>query len=358
MTTPYSSMPNTFRRDLRAGKSLIGCWASLASNITTEILGYAGFDWLLLDGEHAPNDYASFITQLQALKDSPSAPFVRPQWQDPVVIKRLLDIGFYNFLIPFIESAEQAQRAVAATRYPPDGFRGVGTAHRSNQYGFNTDYFKHINDNICVTVQIESPAGVLDARACAAATNVIALLVGGEDLATALGGQATPEVLRVPKLLVHYAARAEGRLSFGLLRSVADYADLDGIRAAAEEAHAHGFDGATCVHPSAVPILNLGCRVSPSTLTSIQIPSSGAASTAATRSTTPANSATKTPSTTTRLSLTLATALPSTAASKTENSAATVPSTLAPSLCKCPDNTMTSGTAATAKAATTMGNMP
>ena len=110
---------------------------------------------------------------------------------------------------------------------------------------------------ISLLALIESPAGVLDARACAAATNVIALMVGGEDLATALGGEATPEVLRVPKLLVHYAARAEGKLSFGLLRSVSDYSDLDGIRVAAEEAHAHGFDGATCVHPSAVPILNL-----------------------------------------------------------------------------------------------------
>lgn len=110
---------------------------------------------------------------------------------------------------------------------------------------------------IPLLAMIESAAGVLDARACAAAESVIGLLVGGEDLASSLGGRATPEVLRVPKLLVHYAARAEGKLSFGLLRSVADYSDLDGIRAAAEEAHAHGFDGATCVHPSAVPILNL-----------------------------------------------------------------------------------------------------
>src|SRR5258705_10028360 len=115
---PYVTMPNSFRRRLRADEKLIGCWASLASNITTEILGYAGFDWLLVDGEHAPNDYASFITQLQALKDSPSAPIVRPQWLDPVGIKRLLDIGFYNFLIPFIESPHQATRADASNCYP------------------------------------------------------------------------------------------------------------------------------------------------------------------------------------------------------------------------------------------------
>lgn len=187
-------MPNAFRRDLRAGKSLIGCWASLGSNITTEVLGYAGFDWLLIDGEHAPNDYQSFIAQLQALKDSPSAPFVRPQWQDPVVIKRLLDIGFYNFLIPFIESAEQAKRAVAATRYPPDGFRGVGTAHRSNRYGFNADYFKHINDNICVTVQIESQAGVEAAADIAAVDGVDALFIGPSDLSAGYGAMLQPNL--------------------------------------------------------------------------------------------------------------------------------------------------------------------
>ena len=194
MNAPYSSLPNTFRRDLLAGKRLIGCWASLCSNITTEILGYAGFDWLLLDGEHAPNDYQSFIAQLQALKDSPSAPMVRPQWLDSVVIKRLLDIGFYNFLIPFIESAEQAQRAVQATRYPPDGFRGVGIAHRSNHYGYDTDYFKHINENICVTVQIESKAGVEAAADIAAIDGVDALFIGPSDLSAGYGVMLQPNL--------------------------------------------------------------------------------------------------------------------------------------------------------------------
>jgi len=197
VTTPYSAFPNTFRRDLLAGKRLNGCWASLASNITTEILGYAGFDWLLIDGEHAPNDYSSFIAQLQALKDSPSAPMVRPQWLDTVVIKRLLDIGFYNFLIPFIESVEQAKKAVAATRYPPDGFRGVGVAHRSNKYGYNADYFKHINENICVTVQIESKAGVEAAADIAAIDGVDALFIGPSDLSAAYGVMLQPNLPEV-----------------------------------------------------------------------------------------------------------------------------------------------------------------
>ena len=112
----------SYRRIL-AGETVIGCWCSLANPITTEVLGVAGFDWILLDGEHSPNDVISFIPQLMALKDSVSAPVVRPSWNNPVELKRLLDGGFYNFLIPFIESAEEAKRAVAATRYPPQGFR-------------------------------------------------------------------------------------------------------------------------------------------------------------------------------------------------------------------------------------------
>jgi 2-dehydro-3-deoxyglucarate aldolase len=202
-------MPNGFRRDLLAGKTLIGCWASLGSNITTEVLGYAGFDWLLLDGEHAPNDYASFITQLQALKDSPSAPMVRPQWLDPVVIKRLLDIGFFNFLIPFVESPEQAQRAVQATRYPPDGFRGVGTAHRGNKFGFDADYFKTINQNICVTVQIESRAGVEAAAEIAAIDGVDALFIGPSDLSAAYGLMLQPNAPEVQAAMQQILAGAK-----------------------------------------------------------------------------------------------------------------------------------------------------
>ena len=102
MNAPYNPFPNTFRRDLKAGKRLIGCWASLGSPITTEVLGLASFDWILLDAEHAPNDVLTLVPQLMALKDSASAPVVRPPWNDVVIMKRLLDDGFYNFLIPFV----------------------------------------------------------------------------------------------------------------------------------------------------------------------------------------------------------------------------------------------------------------
>ncbi|HXE40475.1 MAG TPA: 2-dehydro-3-deoxyglucarate aldolase [Azonexus sp.] len=195
--TPFSAFPNRFKQDLLAGKKLIGCWASLANPITTEILGLAGFDWLLLDGEHSPNDLNSFVLQLMALKDSPSAPFVRPQWNDAVVIKRLLDAGFYNFLIPFVETAEEAQRAVAATRYPPHGIRGVSVAMRSNHYGTVKDYQNVINGNIVVTVQIESRKAVESIDEICAVDGVDAVFIGPSDLAAGygyIGNPAHPEV--------------------------------------------------------------------------------------------------------------------------------------------------------------------
>ncbi|CAG9165679.1 2-dehydro-3-deoxyglucarate aldolase [Cupriavidus respiraculi] len=187
-----SPLPNRFRADVLAHKRVIGCWCSLGSPITTEIVGMAGFDWLLLDGEHAPNDVLSFVPQLMALKDSASAPVVRPPWNDPVLMKRLLDIGFYNFLIPYVESAEQAHQAVLSTRYPPQGTRGVSMAQRSNRYGTVPDYFRQINDNICVLVQIESRPGVDAAEAICAVDGVDGVFIGPSDLAAAYGHLGNP----------------------------------------------------------------------------------------------------------------------------------------------------------------------
>jgi 2-dehydro-3-deoxyglucarate aldolase len=213
MNAPYNPFPNNFRRDLRAGKRLIGCWASLGSPVTTEVLGVAGFDWILLDAEHAPNDVLTLVPQLMALKDSASAPVVRPPWNDTVIVKRLLDAGFHNFLIPFVESAEEARRAVAATRYPPSGVRGVSVSHRSNRYGSVADYFKLVNENIAVMVQIESRAGVESAAAIAAVDGIDGLFVGPSDLAAAFGhlGNANhPEVQEAMKR-VYAAAKAAGK---------------------------------------------------------------------------------------------------------------------------------------------------
>lgn len=185
-------LPNKFRADVLARKRLIGLWSSLGQPVTSEIVGLAGFDWLLLDGEHSPNDVLTFAPQLMALKDSVSAPVVRPPWNDPVMIKRLLDIGFYNFLIPFVESAEEARRAVRATRYPPDGIRGVSGVQRQNRYGTLPDFFKTINDNICVLVQVESRKGVEAIDEICAEPGVDGIFIGPNDLAAAYGHLGNP----------------------------------------------------------------------------------------------------------------------------------------------------------------------
>jgi 2-dehydro-3-deoxyglucarate aldolase len=219
--TPYQSFPNSLKRDLLAGKKLIGCWSSLSNAITTEALGVAGFDWILLDGEHSPNDVSTFIPQLMALKDSVSAPVVRPTCNDAVEIKRLLDAGFYNFLIPFVENADEARRAVAATRYPPQGIRGVSVSQRSNRYGTIPDYFTTVNAHMCVMVQIESLAAAAAAREIAALDGVDCLFVGPSDLAAGMGyiGNAGHPDVQAVIAAVFADARACGKPS-GILAPV------------------------------------------------------------------------------------------------------------------------------------------
>lgn len=151
--------PNKFKAALAAHQIQIGCWSALASPISTEVLGTAGFDWLVLDGEHAPNDISTFIPQLMALKGSHSAPVVRVPTNEPVIIKRLLDIGFYNFLIPFVETEEEAVQAVASTRYPPEGIRGVSVSHRANMFGTVPDYFTQSNSNITIWYRLRASRG-------------------------------------------------------------------------------------------------------------------------------------------------------------------------------------------------------
>ena len=191
-TTPYRAFPNSFRQRLLARETLIGCWCSLANPITTEVLGVAGFDWLLLDGEHSPNDVTTFIPQLMALKDSASAPVARPASNNAIEIKRLLDAGFSNFLVPMVESADEARRVVEATRYPPQGIRGVSTSHRGNRFGTVADYFRLVNEQICVLVQIESRKGLEAAAEIAGVEGVDGVFVGPADLSAAIGHLGEP----------------------------------------------------------------------------------------------------------------------------------------------------------------------
>ncbi len=201
--------PNKFKAALAAHQVQIGCWSALANPISTEVLGLAGFDWIVLDGEHAPNDITTFIPQLMALTGSHSAPIVRAPTNDPVAIKRLLDIGFYNFLIPFVETQEEAALAVSSTRYPPEGIRGVSVSHRANMFGTVPDYFAQSNKNIAVLVQIESQQGVDNVDAIAGTDGVDGIFVGPSDLAAALGHLGNASHPEVQRCIQHIFARAK-----------------------------------------------------------------------------------------------------------------------------------------------------
>ncbi len=184
---------NTFKRALRAGEQQIGLWLGLASPYTAEILGGAGFDWLLIDGEHAPNNVPSILAQLQALAPYPVSPVVRVAWNDPVRIKQVLDLGVQTLLVPMVQSAEEAAAAVAATRYPPHGIRGVGSAlARASRWNRIPDYVTRANGEMCVLVQVESRAGLEHLDAIAATEGVDGVFIGPADLAADLGHLGKP----------------------------------------------------------------------------------------------------------------------------------------------------------------------
>ena len=183
---------NAFKEAVRAGRTQVGLWCSLSNNIAAEVIADAGFDWILVDTEHAPNELPMVLSQLQALVGGTAFPLVRPVWNDTVVMKRLLDIGVQNFLVPYVQTPEEARAAVAATRYPPEGVRGVAVTHRANRYGRVKDYHKRANEEICLLLQIETRLALKNLDAIAAVEGVDGLFIGPSDLAAALGHLGQP----------------------------------------------------------------------------------------------------------------------------------------------------------------------
>jgi 4-hydroxy-2-oxoheptanedioate aldolase len=178
---------NPFKRALRAKRPQIGLWSSLASHLSVEVVAGAGFDWLLLDMEHAPNELPMIHSQLQASHGGTAHPIVRPPWNDMVVIKRLLDVGVQSLLIPYVQTEEEARNAVAFTRYPPHGVRGFATGPRANNYGRIADYVQTYADELCVLLQVETREGLDNLEAIAAVEGVDGVFIGPADLAAALG---------------------------------------------------------------------------------------------------------------------------------------------------------------------------
>src|SRR5579864_307226 len=164
--------PNTFKAALNEGRRQIGLWSALCSNIAAEIIAGSGFDWIVIDTEHAPNEVPGVLSQLQAMVRGTAEPVVRCAWNDAVLIKRVLDVGGRSLLIPFVQNAEEARKAVAATRYPPLGIRGVSVATRANDYGRIRNYHQNAHLDTCVLVQLESRVALKQVEAIAAVDGV------------------------------------------------------------------------------------------------------------------------------------------------------------------------------------------
>lgn len=189
---------NAFKQALRAGRPQIGLWLGLADAYSSELLASVGFDWLAIDAEHAPNDPKSVLAHLQAIGPYASHPVVRTSSADPALLKQYLDIGAQTVLVPMVESGEEAARVVAATRYPPAGIRGVGTAlARASRWNQVEGYLHKCAQELCVLVQVESIKGIAHLSAIAAVDGVDGVFFGPADLAASmelLGRAGDPHV--------------------------------------------------------------------------------------------------------------------------------------------------------------------
>ena len=178
---------------LWSGTPQIGLWQALATPYTAEVCASAGFDWLLFDGEHAPNTLATMLGQLQAVSAFPVEPVVRPAIADPVWIKQYLDLGFRTLLLPMVDTAEQAAALVAATRFPPLGTRGVASStSRASGFGASIDYLATAHETVTVVVQIESALALANVGEIAAVPGVDGVFIGPGDLSAALGHLGNP----------------------------------------------------------------------------------------------------------------------------------------------------------------------
>jgi 4-hydroxy-2-oxoheptanedioate aldolase len=210
---------NPFKAAIAAGKLQIGIWSSLASNIGAEILSDSGFDWILLDTEHSPNEIPDLVAQLQAVQAGTAAPIVRPAWNDLVLIKRVLDIGAQTILVPYVQNVEEARRAVAAIHYPPKGLRGVAGGARASRYGRVADYLKQADGEVCLLVQVETVSAMAQLDAIAAVEGVDGVFIGPSDLSASfghIGNPAHPEVqqaIRDAAARIRKAGKAPGILT-------------------------------------------------------------------------------------------------------------------------------------------------
>jgi 2-keto-3-deoxy-L-rhamnonate aldolase RhmA len=265
---------NPFRQLLRAAgsKPPIGTWISSASPIVAEAMGHAGFDWGVVDMEHAPLDMMNLVHVLQALAGTKMSAVVRVPWNDAVMVKRVLDAGATTVLFPFVQSVQDAQRAVASTRYPPRGVRGLSSMTRASRFGTVPNYLGSADAGMGVIVQLETLAALSQLEAIAAVEGVDAVFVGPADLSASLGhaGQFThPAVMQAmsdaarrckalgkavgtvggsPEVVTQYRAMGYDYLAIssdlGLLMAGA-LASVKALRGMSDEPHVHSLDAGT-----------------------------------------------------------------------------------------------------------------
>ncbi|HET9645358.1 MAG TPA: aldolase/citrate lyase family protein [Burkholderiaceae bacterium] len=201
---------NPFRLLLKSAGSHppIGTWIMSASSIVAEAVGHCGFDWAVVDMEHTPADMAEVVHMLQGLASTKVVPVVRVPWNEPVAVKRVLDAGATTVLFPFVQDGDEARRAVAATRYPPEGIRGMAGMSRASKYGTVVNYAKTANSTIGVIVQLETTGAMERLEAIGDVPGVDALFIGPSDLAASMGLVGEPQHPRVLEVMASAAQRA------------------------------------------------------------------------------------------------------------------------------------------------------
>ena len=213
---------NRFKRRLKDGSKQPGIWLTLESPTATEILAGAGYDWLLLDMEHTTVDPSQVAGHLRAAGGGTAEIAVRIPWNEPILVKRLLDAGVRTLMFPYVQSATEARAAVAATRYPPHGIRGVSGNMRGNNYARIQDYAENYHQEQCIIVQLESPAAIAAIEEIGAVDGVDALFIGPNDLAANMGLFGKPGAPEVKALIGEAVTRilktgkAAGILNFNI----------------------------------------------------------------------------------------------------------------------------------------------
>ena len=217
--------PNTFTHAIAKGEKQIGFWISLSSPFAAEVVASAGFDWALIDMEHSPNDYFSVMGQLQVFAATQTTAIVRVEWNDSVVVKRILDLGAPGLLFPMIQSVEEAKKAVAATRYPPRGIRGVSGSTRATRFGRIRDYPFKVEQETTIIVQLETQKAIAEAEAIAAVDGISGVFFGPADIAADIGKLGQPLAKEVWDLIRPVAKKlTENGTPVGTLVMDADFA--------------------------------------------------------------------------------------------------------------------------------------